>query len=242
LILYAFLGKEAVGVFSAAFRLVAVAGILPTVLGSVFLPRLARLVAMQSDRIGAETAVFARIHMLAGFAVAAVMAAEAPAVVNLVFGAAYAKAIPLVRIFSTAVLFNFAICGYTNCLIAYGRDRVVLLAIAVSCIASVGGGLMMTSLWGYVGAACAVACTDLAGWLASLGAYRRTAGRWNLDVCLGPLAGSIGFVAASFLLQHAGAPLWLRLPACSLAYWLCVRRSVSAVLGQLRSPLAAAVP
>lgn len=218
LIVRAFVGAAALGVFLAAFRLLELAQMIPSILGNVFLPRLARFVIKTPEAAVREARLFAQVHMLAGFFVAAFMLAEAPAIINIIYGARYTGAAELLRFMAFAVLFNYAIYGYTNCLISFGRDRVMLLVVVTSAVVAVGGGLLLVPRLGALGAAMVTASIDLVGWLVSLPYYRRVVGGLQLRVWLLPALGAAAIVAVSLLLQGAGLPVWLRVPAGLLAY------------------------
>lgn len=232
LIVYGLLGAEAAGLFAAAFRLVDVAAMFPAVLGGVFLPRLARMVRQSSDRAADEARTFARVHMLVAFPVAAVLICEAPSLVGLLFGRHYLDAVGSVRILSLAVLFNFAICSQTNCLISYGKDREMLAVVVVSTVVSIVGGLFLVPWLGLAGAACAVSGVDLAGWLVSLRSYRQALGRWNLDVWLAPMLGAGLLAMSSQLLQNAGAAIPIRVAIGAALYGACVWPSLRILGGQ----------
>ncbi len=128
-IVHGFLGPTELGVYLAAFRLVELAGTLPSLLAGAFFPRLARTVAQAPDRAVREARLFARVHMVPGFCIAAMAFAEAPAVIDLIYGAKYAAAVPLLRIMAVAILFNYATCGYTNCLISFGNLEFKILSL-----------------------------------------------------------------------------------------------------------------
>lgn len=230
LIVQAYLGTAALGVFMAAFRLLEQATTIPGILGIVFLPRLARIVKSGEARAQQEALVFARVHLLAAFFVAGFFLAEAPAIVRVLYGPAYAQTVDLLRILAVAVIFNYAICGYTNCLISFGKDRVMVLVVIVSAVVSVGGGLLLVPWLGTLGAAIVVACIDLAGWLISLPYYRRAVGTLQLKAWVNPLLGGAGIVLVSVGLQAVGAPLWLRIPSATLVYLPFIYKDVKGSL------------
>ncbi len=218
LIVHAFLGSTALGVFLAAFRLLELATTIPGILASVFLPRLARVVVDSATEACREARLFAQVHMSSAFFLAAFLAAEAPSIVAILYGARYAGAVDLLRLMSIAVVFNFAICGYTNCLIAFGQDRVMLLVVLTSAVVSVAGGLLLVPRLGEVGAALAVACIDLSGWLVSLPFYRRRIASLQLTAWLWPAVGAACIVLICVLLQAGGVPLWVRVPIAAATY------------------------
>lgn len=218
LIVRGFLGERELGVYLSAYRLAELAGTLPTILSGAFFPRLARTVVGAPDQAAKEAQLFARIHMVPALLIAVVLLVEPAAIVDVIYGQSYADAIPLVRLMAPAVLFNYAICGYTNCLISYGHDRVMLVVVIVSAIVSVGGGLLLVPRFGALGAAMAMAVVDLSGWLVSLPAYRRTVGSLQLRIWLWPMAGAVAVAAVSLGLQALQVPWPVRIPLACLCY------------------------
>ena len=218
LIVHAFLGSAALGVFLAAYRLWELTDQIPGILAKVFLPRLARLVSDTPRQAPQEALVYARIHMTIGFLLAALAAAEAPAIIGIIFGSKYLGAVILLRIMAFAILFHFAIRGYTDCLISFGQDRVMLMVVIISTVVSVGGGLLLVPRLGVVGAAVVVAAIDFAGWLSSLPFYRRKIGSLQFRAWGRPALGGGAVVAISLLLQTLGLSVWFRLPLVLLTY------------------------
>jgi O-antigen/teichoic acid export membrane protein len=168
--------------------------------------------------------------MIAGFFLAAYAVAEAPAIISILYGAKYAGAVQLLRIMAIAIIFNYAICGYTNCLIAFGKDWVMLRAVLVCTIISVGGGLILVPRLGILGGALVVASIDLAGWLVSLPYYRRTIGSLQFRAWLQPLLGGGCIVGACFLMQAIGVPVWVRVPVSAFTYTPFVFKEIQSIL------------
>ncbi len=230
LIIHGFLGSAELGIFLAAFRLLELAATIPGILASIFLPRLARVAAQAPGAASREARIFAQVHMAVAFFIAAFMLAEAPAIIALIYGARYDGAVQLLQILSIAVIFNFAICGYTNCLISFGQDRVMLLVVVTCTIVSVGGGFLLIPHIGVIGAAVSVAAIDLAGWLVSLPFYRRQIASLQVSTWLWPILGGLYIVTVCALLRKAGISVWLRVPAAGVGYVLLLMRDMKAAL------------
>ncbi len=218
LIVRGFLGEHELGVYRSAHSLVELASAVPTVLAGAFFPRLARTVVGAPDQAAREARIFARVHIVPGALIAAMMLCEPESIIGVVYGAKYAAAIPLVRLMAPAVLFNYAICGYTNCLISYGRDRVMLAVVLVSTVVSVGGGLLLVPRLGAAGAALAIAFVDLSGWLVSLPAYRKAIGSLQLTAWIAPLLGALVVAAVTLGLKSLQVPWPLRMPVACACY------------------------
>lgn len=218
LIVRAFMGERELGVYLSSYRLVELASTLPSILAGAFIPRLARTVVGAPDQAAREAQLFARVHIVPGMLIAAMMVAEPDAIIGVIYGTKYAEAIPLLRIMAPAVLFNYAVCGYTTCLISYGLDRVLLAVVIVSAIVSVGGGLVLVPRYGALGGAIAIAFVDLSGWLVSLPAYRKAVGSLQLGVWRGPLLGALLVGAVATGLRALGAPWPVRIPLACACY------------------------
>ncbi len=206
------------GCFLAAFRIFELTTTLPNTLVAVFLPRLARLVAQ--DRAGAQRQAqwFAQINMLLGFGLAAIVAGEAPAIIQLIYGARYADAALLLRLMAVGIVFNHAVFGYTNCLIPFGKDRALLRCVAVSACLAFAGSLFLVPHWGAKGAALTIAGLDLLAWAATLRDYRKTIGPLNLSGWTAPLCAGLLLLFAALALQQMRVPLFARLPVYLLFY------------------------
>jgi len=218
LIIRGYMGPAELGEYLAGFRLVELAATIPTVLSGAFFPRLARSAKESPEKAAQEAQLFAKVHMVPAFFGAVMMLVEAQGVVDLLYGAAYQDAVILVQIMSLALFFNFAICGYSNCLLGFGKDRVMLVVLCASAITSIGGGFALVPIYGALGGAIAIAAVDLAGWLVSLPTYRREIGPLNLQSWFKPAVGAAFVGAVCLGLQHYNVPFLVRLPLAFLAY------------------------
>jgi O-antigen/teichoic acid export membrane protein len=211
-------GPLQAGHYLAALRFVEMASVLPGVVGAVFRPRLARVFAAGSPAAARETRLYARAHLLAGLLLAPLVFAEAPRIIGWLYGAQYAPAAPLLRIFTLAILANYLVCGYTNCLVAFGRDRVMLGAMAAAAASAIGAGLLLTPRWGPPGAALAASLIHPVGWLAALPEYRRTIGPLDWSGWKRPAAAAAAIVALSGWLETQGVGTLYRIAASLIVY------------------------
>ena len=86
LIVQAYLGMTALGIFWAAYRLIDLATQIPGLLVTVFLPRLTRFAGSDPALARREALLYARVHMIIGFFIAAYAFAEAPAIIAILYG------------------------------------------------------------------------------------------------------------------------------------------------------------
>jgi O-antigen/teichoic acid export membrane protein len=218
LIIRAYLGPASLGIFLAAFRLLELATTVPSILAQVFLPRLARVVVQAPETAKREARIFGQVHMSLAFFIAAFMFIEAPTIINVIYGQKYLASINILRLMAFAVIFNYAICGYTNTLISYGRDKVMLMVVIGSVIVSVGGGLLLVPRLGIIGAGIVIAGVDLVGWLISLPHYRRMVNGLNFGIWLRPVLGAVSIILVSLFFQEMNLTMWIRIPLTSLVY------------------------
>lgn len=233
LFVYGFLGPAELGIFGAAFRLATLATMFPALLASVFLPRLARIVQEQPEKAQREAQLYASTHMLIAFFIALLFFTESSSIVAIIYGESYSQSAALLRLLAVAVVFNYAICGYSNCLVSYNRDRAMIATVVASLIVSIGGGLFLVPAFGCVGAALAVCGIDLAGWLTSLPRYKKVVGSLNLRAWIVPIIWGSAAAGLVLFLQALDVTVWLRVPLAMVVYFPPV---LHALMKQSRSP------
>jgi len=199
-------------------------------LSAVFLPRLSRCAHSEPAVARREALLFARVHMVVGFFIAAYAFSEAPAIISILYGAKYVGAVRLLRVMAFGIIFNYAICGYTNCLIAFGKDWVMLRVVIVCTILSIGGGFLLVPRFGIFAAALIVSSIDVTGWLVSLPYYKRTIGALQFRAWFRPLLGGGCIIGTCLLLQAMGVPVWVRVPVSAFAYLPFVFHELRSVL------------
>jgi len=225
-----YLGPTNLGIFMSAFMLIELAATIPTILATVFLARLTRVSLASVNLVKRDTEIYAQVHMILGFFIASFFFAEAPSVIGILYGNKYILAVELLRYISVAVIFNYAIFGYTNCLISFGYDRVMLFVVIVSAIISVGGGLLLVPKLGLKGAAIIVIFVDLCGWLVSLPYYKKITGSFHINLWALPALGAITIIFIAIGFQMFGVPFWIRIIFCIICYTCFVYKDVSKTL------------
>ena len=173
IIIEKFLGVKLLGIFLASFSLLNLTKKIPTIFRTIYLPRLARKVRQNKESAIKEAKLFGYFHITLGIILGALIFSEAPLIINIIFGEMYVQAVTPLKIISIAVIFNFAICGYTNCLIAFNKDKIILYTVFISGIVSVGGALIAIPYFGITGAAIVISFVDLAGFLFSVPYYKK---------------------------------------------------------------------
>jgi O-antigen/teichoic acid export membrane protein len=234
LIVKEYLGTAALGVFYSAFRLVELAIIVPGILGGVFIPRLSRLVLTDSKTAQREALSFAQVNMFLAFLIGGLFFIEAPGIINFIYGTRYVGAINLLRIMSVSVIFNFAINGYTNCLISFGKDKVMILVVVASAFISVGCGLILVPRIGLIGAAITISLVDLAGWLISLPYYKKIIGSFQFEAWKKPIIATVISGMIGGLLQLSFLPFILQSMIVVIVYFMILRNEIKELIGNLK--------
>jgi O-antigen/teichoic acid export membrane protein len=222
-----FMGIGALGIFAAAYRLIElISSSIPGIIASVFWPRLAASVQRNISRAVKEAKIYARIHMIAAFFISGYIVVEAGAIIRVIYGHTYGEAENILRILALGLIFNFAVYGYTNCLIPFGKDKVMLFACSVAAVVSVVGGILLIPRFGLTGAAAVMAALDLTAWTASLPFYKRHIGSYQFRFWLMPVAGCAGMIASDIYCQSIGISFIYRTVISLLIYALLLRRSI----------------
>lgn len=211
-------GSTALGLFAAAYRLIEVAGLVPLLLMSAFLPLLSRTYAADFHRTRELLAILISAAISAGCLGAVVLSLDAAAVIDLAYGAAYARSVGVLKILGWAVLPNCAAIAYLTGLIAAGEDRVFVYSVLVGMMIAIGGAVLLVPKFGIAGAAASVAMLDVATWLVIVANYRRIFDRLFLREWVMPVSGA--FVAAGVLLvgQAFSIPFVIRLVTAVVLY------------------------
>ena len=231
-----FVGVLALGYFASALRVFEMGGLVTGTLFTIFVPRLSRLASESPERARHEATWFAAVHVAMGMFLGCAALFEAPTLVQVLFGQQYSPAVPLVRLMGIGIVFNFAICGYTNCLLSFRQDKVMLRVVAVSAAWAVVGGFALVPWLGAFGAAVVYAGLDLAGWLSSLTTYRRIVGSLLLKVWVWPVFGGIVIAGVSWALQVIHVAWPLRAFVEVVAYWAIIAHSLMRMRASLPAP------
>ena len=157
-----FSGDAAVGSYAAAFKIFEGTMILPSIIMAASFPGLVR--SRDGDPRGQrrlEIGLSAVLLGLGGIIGGAIYVVSAP-VIGLVFGAAFANAVPSLRVLCLAVPLLFLNYGLTHFLIARHLERRNLAFAGVMVALNVGMNLLLIPRFGGRGAAWATLGTEVA--------------------------------------------------------------------------------
>jgi O-antigen/teichoic acid export membrane protein len=164
--------------------------------------------------------MFAKIHIILGFFIASLFFSESSSIINFLYGSKYIPASELLKYMSIAVVFNFAIFGYTNCLVSFGYDKVLLKVVIVSTIISIGGGFLLIPYFGAIGASVIIVLIDLFGWLVSLPTYNKVIGKVNFNDWKYPILGAIIIIFLSKFLVKIDLYFPIRICISTIIYFV----------------------
>jgi O-antigen/teichoic acid export membrane protein len=208
LVVLRFAGAVESGYLAAGSRLAEAFALLPESLMLVLLPVLS---AYDVDARDAQRELSVRVVRLLGVLALTVIVAvslAAPALIGILFGAAYVPATPALRISIWLALLSATGAVFTNLLIARGLERLLLAVNLATSILTIGLSVALVPALGFVGAAAVSLAANVLSQLL-LVAQRPTRG--DVLACVRPLARP---AAVAFVLVVAGR--WLPVPPLAL--------------------------
>ena len=185
LVVLRFAGAVESGYLAAGSRLAEAFALLPESLMLVLLPVLS---AYDVDARDAQRGLSVRVVRLLGVLALTVIVAvslAAPALVRILFGAAYVPATPALRISIWLALLSATGAVFTNLLIARGLERLLLTVNLASSILTIGLSVALVPALGFVGAA---AVSLAANVLSQVLLAAQPATRGDVLACVRPLA------------------------------------------------------
>jgi O-antigen/teichoic acid export membrane protein len=152
-----------VGLYAAACSLLGVAIVPSSVLmNDVMRPRLYKhepgTLLFRSVAVGSRTTAFAL-----GLVVAAAVAALAPTIVSILFGARFQDSVPLLRILCLAICLYYWSNWASNVLIGAGRAKLVVVAQLILAIANIALNIGLIPTYGAAGSAWITAVCEAGG-------------------------------------------------------------------------------
>ena len=234
------------GWYSAAYRLLEVVVVVPSVLMLIALPGLSRLYKESSSRLGEVSRQLVMMLFSAGMAVAVVGALVAPKIV-LLFGKQFvgesARALSILIWTAIPIFCNFVL---TTVLIAIGKQTKIVICFVVGSVANIGLNLVLIPRYGYAGAAAATVATELLLLLYASSYVSRYLVRVRLfalvwrPVCAAMLAGLGTMLVPGASRGFVCAGVWLGIYAVFLLLFKAVNREQVELLRGLALPREAA--
>ena len=160
-------GNAEVGIYSAAVRLAEAWYFIPmTVVGSVF-PSIVEAKAISEELFYGRLQKLYNLMALMGYAVALPVTFMGGWLVTLLFGAAYARAGPMLSVLIWAGIFTNLGVARSSFLTTMNWTRIHFMTVALGCIVNVALNYLLIPLYGGMGA---VAASCVAYWFAAHGA------------------------------------------------------------------------
>ena len=204
---------EAVGIYSAAYKLVLTPLIVPRSFKNALFPSLSRLFALSQEGF-AEAFLFAcKVMALAGFPLAFMLFAEAEPIINFLYGGRFPQSVLPLRVMAFCLLFTYLYSATQAALdSSHNEARSALIWLAATLI-NVGVDLLTIPHYGYVGSSFATLLSEATVFTGGYLVLRR---RLGLGMEAGLLA-RVGGVAALSALAASRLPLHLVAVAASAA-------------------------
>ncbi len=161
--LFALRGQAALGQYSAAYRVMEAALLLPWVLSASALPPVARYLSTRAGEVVQASRRVLHFLFVVSVPAAALGATLAPALFRLLYGPEFAEAAGIFRILAFTLIAVFA-SSVTSTLIGAGPRPMVNAGIAlIMVVENVGLNLAVIPRWSGIGAAAATLVTESTG-------------------------------------------------------------------------------
>lgn len=192
------------GIFSAAFRIVEVVGVLPWLLVSAGFPILARAARDDEARLGYALQKIFEVAVVLGVFIALGLAVAAPVAIDVVAGKDFADSVPVLRLQAVGLVTSFLMVTWTYALLSLKLFRPLLLANAAAAVVAIVATLLLSPPFGAEGAAIATVLAEAVLATASLAALRRHRPALRPDLGVVPkVAVALGAAVAVALLVPA---------------------------------------
>src|SRR5439155_21436477 len=153
IVLSVFHHEAAVGLYTAASKIVSFGTPVVTSFTSAMFPYMSRLYGESSRalrRVGEESLKY---MLAAALPVVVIVAMFADRIIWILYGDRYAAAVPVLRIVIWVFVFNFVNPFVSHILFARGEQAISLRVGAVTCLVSLGLSFALIPRWGAIGAA-----------------------------------------------------------------------------------------
>ena len=151
-----------VGAYRAAGQLVEVVKQVPVLLMTATFPQLARAFQESRTDLARVERALAGLLIGGGVVLGAILAAAADPIVDLLFGPAFARAVPALRVLALSVPLAFVNCGVLHFFVARDRGALNLAFAAAMVLVNSGANLLLDGRLGALGAASAAVITEAA--------------------------------------------------------------------------------
>ena len=187
LIVKFYLGAKSLGIFMASFYILELASTIPAIFSTIFLSRIIKSNIISIENGKSNSDLYLKIILLFAFITSTFVFFEANNIVHFLYGNKYDYSVILLKIMSIGIFFNFLISCYTNILLAYHFDKIIINVVLISAIVSLVGGMLVIPHFGIIGASYVISSIDLFGWLIALYYYRKVFKTFNFSLWIKPI-------------------------------------------------------
>jgi O-antigen/teichoic acid export membrane protein len=153
---------EETGYYSAAFRIVEVAAVLPWILVSSGFPILARAARDDADRFSYALQRLFQVCSIIGVGIALGLGVGAQFAIDVVAGPGFDPSVPVLQILSLALVTSFLVATWSFALLSLRMYRALLASNAIAAAVAVVGTLVLVPLIDAEGAAAATVGAEAA--------------------------------------------------------------------------------
>jgi O-antigen/teichoic acid export membrane protein len=162
------------GIYSAAFRLVEVAAVIPWLVVSSSFPILARAADRDADRLRYALQRLFEVSTIVGVLAALGIVLGAEFAIGVVAGLPrYDESVPVLRLLGLAMLTSFLVATWSFALLSLKEYTALLRANALAAVVACAGVVALEPVWGARGAAVATVAAEAVLALAYLWSLRR---------------------------------------------------------------------
>lgn len=155
-------GDEAVGWYSVAFRVVNLFAIIPTALTGSIWPFFSRMHLTSKERLNKAFSKSVEYLMMLAIPISIGMILIANILLPLIFGEEYTNSVPVMQIISVSLTFLFINYISMFTLGAINKPHLGAISLFTGLIVNISIGIILIPTYGYIGAAVAIAVSEVA--------------------------------------------------------------------------------
>lgn len=154
-------GDQAVGLFTAAFRLISPILMIPMIIGNTFLPVFSRLSVENENKLKEIYQLLLKYLLSFSFLALLIITVSASLIIKIVYGEKFSDSSLILQILSAIILAQFGYHIISNLLIAKKQMRAILFGWLLSGLASVVLGYFLSLKLGATGMAISYIITEV---------------------------------------------------------------------------------
>ena len=228
---------EAVGVYSAAYKLVLTLLIIPRAFKNALFPTLSKLFAQSRERFEAAFQLSCKTMALAGFPLAFLIFAQAGRIIGFLYARRFDESVLPLQIMAFCLLFTYLYSATQAALDASHNEARSAIVWLVATVANIAVDLVVIPRYGYVGSAVATLISEMIVFAGGYVVLRRHLGlgmQAGLLLRIGGVAGLTALLCAQLKLHLIviGVLAALLYPALAVASGLLSRQDLKTMLAK----------